>query len=147
MIINDVGIKILHGFSYLNSEDYIKRNIGQVVRILRIQMELEYDYCKIQFSLIGGAKLGNTVKTIPIESESRVLYQNQCYLDRYNICYEVWRVNGIHAECIIFSNEDVSDLDDEKLEQVVKKSVWIDSVSAITISRSTESTFVIFNLA
>ena len=86
-----------------------------------------------------------TTQTIPIDTDSRVLYRNQCRLEKYDVRYELWKVHGILAECISFGNDDVSDLDDEELEQLVRNFVEIRKGSAITISRSAESTFVIFN--
>ena len=86
-----------------------------------------------------------TIETIPLETGSKILYRNQCKLEKYYVCYEFWRVHGLLAECITFGNDDVSDLDDEKLEQLVRNFVEIRKGSAITISRSTESTFVLFN--
>ena len=87
-----------------------------------------------------------TFETIPLETDSRILYRNKCKLDKYDVRYDIWRVYGSFAECIIFANEDVSVLDDKKLEQLVRNSVRINEGSAITISRSTELTFIIFNI-
>ena len=87
----------------------------------------------------------STFETIPLETESKILCRNQCKLAKYNARYEIWRVYGSFAECISFGNDDVCDLDDEELEQLVRNFVEIRKGSAITISRSTESTFVLFN--
>lgn len=89
--------------------------------------------------------MNHTVKTIPFETESRIIYQIQCKLERYDVRYEIWKVHGLYAECIIFANEDVCNLDDNKLERLVRNSAWNKEGSAITISRSAESTFVLFN--
>ena len=59
--------------------------------------------------------------------------------------YRIWKVYGSFTECITFGNDAVSDLDDDKLEQLVRNFVEIRKGSAITISRSAESTFVLFN--
>ena len=88
----------------------------------------------------------HTFETIPLKTDSRILYRNQCKLEKYEVSYEFWRVHGLLAECISFSNDEVSDLDDEELEQLVRNFVEIIEGSAITVSRSAESTFVIFNL-
>jgi hypothetical protein len=86
-----------------------------------------------------------TFETIPLETGSKILYRNQCKFEKYDVSYEIWKVYGSFTECITFGNDDVCDLDDEKLEQLVRNFVEIRKGSAITISRSTESTFVLFN--
>ena len=87
----------------------------------------------------------NTLETIPLETGSKILCRNQCKLAKYDARYEIWRVYGSFAECISFGNNDVCDLDDEELEQLVRKFVEVRKGSAITINRTAESTFVIFN--
>lgn len=59
-----------------------------------------------------------TFETIPLKTDSRILYRNQCKLEKYDVRYEFWRVHGLLVECISFGNDDVSDLDDEELEQL-----------------------------
>ena len=86
-----------------------------------------------------------TIKSVPLETDSRILYRNQCKFDKYDARYEIWKVYGSFTECITFGNDAVSDLDDDKLEQLVRNFVEIRKGSAITISRSAESTFVLFN--
>ena len=86
-----------------------------------------------------------TFETIPLETENRILYRNQCKLAKYDALYEIWKVYGSFAECISFGNNDVCDLDDEELEQLVREFVEVRKGSAITINRTAESTFVIFN--
>ena len=93
-----------------------------------------------------GIKLTYTFETIPLETDSRVLYRNQCRIEKYDVRYELWKVHGLLAECMSFDNDDVCDLDDEKLEQLVRNYTEIIEGSAITITKSPESTFVIFNL-
>lgn len=102
----------------------------------------------IKIALINSRKikLTYTFETISLETESRILYRNQCKLEKYNVRYELWRVHGLLAECITFSNDDVSDLANEELEQLVRNNAEIVEGSAITISRSAETTFVVFNL-
>ena len=85
-------------------------------------------------------------ETIPLETDSRILYEKKCKIEKYDVRYEFWRVHGLLAECISFDNNEVCDLDDEKLEQLVRNFVEIREGSAITITKSPESIFVIFNL-
>jgi len=89
--------------------------------------------------------LKNRFKTIPLETGSKILYRNQCKFDKYDARYEIWKVYGSFTEYITFGNDDVSDIDDAELEQLVRNFVEIRKGSAITISRSAESTFVLFN--
>ena len=81
----------------------------------------------------------------PLETGSKIIYRNQCKFDKYDARYEIWKVYGSFTECITFGNDDVSDIDDAELEQLVRNFVEIRKGSAITISRSAESTFVLFN--
>ena len=85
-------------------------------------------------------------ETIPLATDSRILYEKQCKIKKYDVRYEFWRVHGLLAECSSFDNDDVCDLDNEKLEKLIRDFVEIREGSAITITKSPESTFVIFNL-
>ena len=84
--------------------------------------------------------MNQTVKTTPFETESGILYKKRCKLEKYDVRYEIWKVHGFFSECIIFADKDVSVLDDNKLEQLVRNSVRINEGSAITISPSTSIT-------
>jgi hypothetical protein len=78
---------------------------------------------------------------IPIEPDTRILFQNVTSLGGYPVRYEIWSWDGYRAESFIFSNDDVSALSDKELERMVIESRLIHEHSAITLNRS-ESGFV-----
>jgi len=85
-------------------------------------------------------------KSIPIEPDTKILYQNETNLGGYPVRYEIWSCDGYRAESMIFSNEDVSELSDKEIEIVVHESGLILEESGITINRSDSGfVFVSFN--
>jgi hypothetical protein len=89
--------------------------------------------------------LKNRFNVVPIEADTRILYQQEGKLCGYDIRYEIWSWDGIEAESIIFLNDDVEDLSDQEIETLVRKSPIVKEGSAMTLNRSTDFTFVIFN--
>ena len=91
-------------------------------------------------------KLKNRFKAVPIEPDTRIQYQKQGKLHQYNVRYEIWSWDGIEAESIIFSNDDVSALTDQEIESLVRKSAMVKVGSATTLNRSDSGyTFCNFN--
>ena len=85
-------------------------------------------------------------KSIPIEPDTRILFQNETNLGGYPVRYEIWSWDGYRAESFIFSNDDVSGLSDMEIEKVVHESGLIHEESGITINRSDSGfVFVSFN--
>lgn len=85
-------------------------------------------------------------KNIPIESDTRVLFQNETNIGGYPVLYEIWSSDGYRAESFIFSDDDVSGLSDIEIEKVVCESGLIQDESGITINRSDSGfVFVSFN--
>ena len=83
---------------------------------------------------------------IPIEPDTRILFQKEGKPHQYDVRYEIWSWDGIEAESIIFSNNDVSALTDQEIETLVLKSGMVIEGSAITLSRSDSGyTFCNFN--
>ena len=83
---------------------------------------------------------------IPVEKDTRILYQKQGKLGGFDVCQELWSWDGIEAKSIIFSNEDISDLSDEELEQVVRTSPMVKEGSSMTLNSSDSGyTFCNFN--
>ena len=85
-------------------------------------------------------------KSIPIEPDTRILFQNETNLGGYPVRYEIWSLDGYRAESFIFSNDDISGLSDIVIEKVVIESGLIHEESGITLNRSDSGfVFVCFN--
>ena len=82
---------------------------------------------------------------IPIEEDTRILFQKKGKLGGFDIRYETWSWDGIEAESIIFANADVEDLTDQEIENLVRITPMVKQGSAMTLNRSTDFTFVNFN--
>ena len=84
--------------------------------------------------------------SIPLEPDTRILYQKQGKFGGFDVRYEIWSWDGIEAETIIFSNDDVSSLTDQEIETLLRKSPAVKKGAAMTLNRSdSEYTFCNFN--
>lgn len=83
-------------------------------------------------------------KNVPIEEDTKILSQQEVMLGEYEVLYQKWYWDGIRAESIIFSSEDVSTLDDEAIEKEVRSSPLVSSGSSVTLKR-TDSGYVFVN--
>ena len=61
----------------------------------------------------------NRFNTVPVESNTTILFQQKGKLCGYDIRYEIWSWDGIEAESIIFLNDDVAGLTDQEIETLV----------------------------
>ena len=94
----------------------------------------------------GGVKLKNRFNVVPIETDTRILYQQEGKLCGYDIRYEIWSWDGIEAGSIIFFNDDVAGLTDQEIKKVVLTSGLINEGSTMTLNRSDSGyTFCNFN--
>lgn len=91
------------------------------------------------------AKLNIKFSNIPIEKDTRILFQKQCKLGGYDVRHEIWSWDGYRGESLIFSNDDVAGLTDRDIKRLVRTSGLIDEGSAMTLNRSTDFTFCNFN--
>jgi len=83
---------------------------------------------------------------VPVEADTKIIFQQEAKLGEYNILYQKWIWGGIAAESIIFSNQDISEVDEEKIIFEVKSSPLVNQDSEITFNRSDSGyTFVSFN--
>ena len=84
---------------------------------------------------------------VPVEADTIILYSQGATLGLgpYEILYQKWFWDGITAESIIFSDEDVAGLDDSEIEAEVRESPLVQADSSITLARSAGYTFVNFN--
>ena len=87
----------------------------------------------------------NRFNVVPIETDTRILYQKQGKLDEFDVRSEIWSWDGIEAESIIFFNDDVAGLTDQEIEKMVRILPIIKEGSAMTLNRSTDFTFCNFN--
>ncbi len=83
---------------------------------------------------------------VPVEADTEILFEQEAKFGDYDVLYQKWVYDGITAESIIFSNDDVLKLSDEKIKAEVKESPLIKDGSSITLKRSDSGfTFVNFN--
>ena len=85
-------------------------------------------------------------ENVPVEEDTKIIFEQEATLGGYEILYQKWFWDGISAESIIFANEDVAELKDNEIKAEVKESPLLKEGSSITLKR-TESgfTFVNFN--
>lgn len=77
-------------------------------------------------------------KNIKVEVDTKILSRNEVQIGGYDVLHEVWTWGGIQAESFIFFNEDIHDLNEQKVLQLVGK-------EKTTYTKTDEYTFVNFN--
>lgn len=83
---------------------------------------------------------------VPVEKDTRVLYQHEARLGGYDVLHQMWCWDGVTAESVIFDSSDVSELSDQELEEVVRLSPMVKPNSSITLTRNaSEFTYVSYN--
>ncbi len=84
---------------------------------------------------------------VPIEEDTLMIFRLETTLGEYDVLYEKWIWEGITAESIIFTNEDVAELEEEEIKEEVRASpLVLVKDSEITFKRSESGfTFVNFN--
>ncbi len=83
---------------------------------------------------------------VPVEEDTKILFQQEVTLGEYEVLYQKWIWDGITAESIIFADEDIVKLKDNEIEAAVKTSPLLKEDSSITLNRSESGfTFVNFN--
>jgi len=84
---------------------------------------------------------------VPVEEDTKILFQQVSKLGEYDVLYQKWCWDGIIAESIIFANEDVVGITDDAVEAEVRMSPLVKMDSKITLKRSKSGfTFVNFKL-
>ena len=97
-------------------------------------------------SICIGAILMNKFKNVPIEEDTRIIFQQEMKFGEYDVLYQTWTWDGISAESIIFSSEDIPELKDQEIEKQVRASPICKKGSSITIKRTDSGyTFINFN--
>jgi hypothetical protein len=83
---------------------------------------------------------------VPTEKDTTVLFRHEVKFGDYDVLYEKWKWDGITAESIVFDNDDIAGLSDDKIKSDAKSSPMVESGSDVTIKRSdTGYTFANFN--
>jgi hypothetical protein len=85
-------------------------------------------------------------RDIPVEEDTRMIFQHEAKLGEYDVLYQMWTWDGVTAESIIFTNEDVAGLSEETIKAEVKTSPLVEKDSQLTFTHSESGfTFVNFN--
>ncbi len=83
---------------------------------------------------------------VPVDDDTRIILQLETRLGPYDVLYQKWVWDGITAESLIFSNEDIAGIDEEDLIREVRASPWTKGDTDITVKQSESGyTFVNFN--
>ena len=83
---------------------------------------------------------------VPVEKDTTILFQQEATLGSYDVLYQKWVWDGITAESIVFSTNDISALTAEEIELEVRSSPLVNEDSSITLSHAKSGfTFVNFN--
>ena len=91
--------------------------------------------------------MSDKFKNVPIDDDTRILFQAVKKLDEYEVLYQQWSWDGYKGESIIFSDDDIKDLSENEIKEIVKtSSVLKDKESNLSFSQSGSGyTFVNFN--
>ena len=90
--------------------------------------------------------MSNKFEQVPVEDDTRIIFQQEATLGEYDVLYQKWYWDGIIAESIIFANEDIVGITDDEVETEVRMSPLVKADSKITLKRSKSGfTFVNFN--
>jgi hypothetical protein len=88
----------------------------------------------------------NKFHKVPVEEDTRIIFQQEVKLGKYDVLYQKWSWCGITAESVIFANEDIAELEEEQIIKEVKSSPLINQDSEATFKKSNSGfTFVNFN--
>jgi len=85
-------------------------------------------------------------KNVPIDNDTKILFESIMKFDGEDILYQKWRFDGIVGESIIFRTENVGNMSDKELIEYIATSDIVTNKSSITISRNDDTyTFLNFN--
>jgi len=86
----------------------------------------------------------NKFKNVPVEEDTRILSQKVVQLNGIDALYQSWAWDGIRASSLIFSEEDVSTMENDAILDMVKASSFPSESTAYTFKRM-ECGFVFVN--
>ena len=85
-------------------------------------------------------------KDLPVEEDTKIISSLEAKIDTYDVVYQKWYWGGIHAESIIFFNEDVAKLNEEQIKkEVALCTAIVKEGSQMTYKKGAKYTFVNFN--
>jgi len=83
---------------------------------------------------------------IPKEEDTRILSRGQVKLGAWDAVREVWSWDGVRAESLVLTDEDVATVTDGELVQALRDSQLLKPDSEVTIARGRGGyTFINFN--
>jgi hypothetical protein len=83
---------------------------------------------------------------VSVEKGTQIIFQTEAELGEYEVLYQKWHWDGVTAESIIFSSEDISNLIDNEIEAEVRESPLVKEGTSMTVKRSESGfTYVNFN--
>ena len=81
---------------------------------------------------------------VSLEKSTQIIFQTEAELGEYEVLYQKWYWDGVNAESIIFSSEDINNLIDNEIEAEVRKSPLVKKGTSMTMKRSESGfTFVV----
>jgi len=89
--------------------------------------------------------MSNKFKNVPVEWDTKILFQQEIKLEDKDVIYQIWDWDGIKANSIIFISKDIDHQTDEELKNIIKKMPLYKANSEITLKRDESFTFVNFN--
>ncbi len=83
---------------------------------------------------------------VPKDKDTRILFESEMKLHEFDVLYQKWFWDGITAESIIFSSDEITHLDDNDILAKVRCSDIVNQESQLTIKHSESGfTFINFN--
>ena len=66
--------------------------------------------------------MSDKFKNVPLDDDTRVLFEEITKLGGYEIMHQMWSWDGIKGESIIFTDADIKDLSEEEIKEKVRSS-------------------------
>jgi len=90
--------------------------------------------------------MNDKFKDVPVDKDTKILFESTMKFDIYDILYQKWYWDNIYGQSIIFVSEDVKDISDDELVQYISQSDIVKDKDNLTVSRSKSGfTFVNFD--
>ncbi len=85
-------------------------------------------------------------KDVPVEQDTQIIASMEAKVEKYDVLYQKWYWSGIHAESVIFYNEDIAALTEEEVKkEVALCTALVKQDSQLTYKKGEKYTFVNFN--
>jgi len=63
--------------------------------------------------------MSNKFKNVPVEWDTKILFQQEIKLEDKDVIYQIWDWDGIKANSIIFISKDFDHQTDEELKNII----------------------------